>query len=118
MKVIGLWEFGGPEVLKIIELPDPHPGPGEVRVRVHAVAVNPSDLAVRASGYGGRMDALPKPHIPGWDAAGVIDAIGPGAGRFALGDKVLAVTNAISPHKGAYQQQLIAPEASVVRAPA
>lgn len=118
MKVIGLQEFGGPEVLQVIELPEPHPGPGEVRVRVHAAAVSPSDLAVRASGYGGRMDALPKPHIPGWDAAGVIDEIGPGAtGAFAVGDKVLAVTSAVSRYKGAYQQQLVVPAASVVRAP-
>jgi NADPH:quinone reductase-like Zn-dependent oxidoreductase len=41
MKAIGLTEFGGPEVLKVVELPDPEPGAGEVRIRVHAVAVNP-----------------------------------------------------------------------------
>ena len=118
MKVVGLTKFGGPEVLEIIDLPEPHPGPGEVRVRVHAAAVNPSDIAVRASGYGGRMAALPLPHIPGWDAAGVIDAIGPGVDkRLAVGERVLAITNAMSAHKGAYQQLLIAPAASVVRAP-
>jgi len=118
MKVIGLTRFGGPEVLEIIDLPEPHPGPGEVRVRVHAAAVNPSDLAVRASGYQGRMASLPKPYIPGWDAAGVIDAVGPGTdGRLAVGDRVLAVTNAMSAHKGAYQQQLVVPAAQVVRAP-
>jgi len=65
MKVIGLTRFGGPEVLEIIDLPEPRPGPGEVRVRVHAAAVNPSDLAVRANGYQGRMASLPKPYIPG-----------------------------------------------------
>jgi NADPH:quinone reductase len=118
MKVVGLRQFGGPEVLEIIDLPEPHPGPGEVRIRVHAAAVNPSDLAVRASGYSGRMAGLPLPHIPGWDAAGVIDEIGPGAdGRFAIGDKVVALAFAFSPTKGAYQQQLIVPAASVVRAP-
>ena len=118
MKVVGLTRFGGPEVLEIFDLPEPHAGPGEVRVRVHAAAVNPSDLAVRASGYGGRMAGLPLPHIPGWDAAGVIDEIGPGAeGRFALGDRVLAMAFASSPTKGAYQQELIVPAASVVHAP-
>ena len=118
MKVIGLMKFGGPEVLEVIDVPEPLPGPGEVRVRVHFATVNPSDIAVRANGYHGRMAGLPLPHIPGWDAAGVIDAIGPGTdGRLAIGDKVLAVTNAMSPHKGAYQQQLIVPAASVVRAP-
>jgi NADPH2:quinone reductase len=118
MKVIGLMEFGGPDVLQIIDLPEPHPGPGEVRVRVHAAAVNPSDLMVRATGYAGQLASQPTPHIPGWDAAGVIDEIGPEAeGRLAVGDKVLAVASARSPHKGAYQQALIVPAASVVRAP-
>jgi NADPH:quinone reductase len=119
MKVIGLMQFGGPEVLQIIDVPEPHPGPGEVRVRVHAAAVNPSDVAMRASGYNGMMASLPRPIIPGWDAAGVIDAIGPNVdGRLAIGDKVVALAFAGSPTKGAYQQQLIVPAASVVRAPA
>ncbi len=118
MKVVGLMRFGGPEVLETIELPEPHPGPGEVRVRVQAAAVNPSDVAVRASGYNGQMASLPLPHIPGWDAAGVIDEIGPGSdGRLAVGDPVVALAFASSPTKGAYQQQLIVPAASVVRAP-
>ena len=118
MKVIGLKKFGGPEVLEVIDLPEPHPGPGQVRVRVHAATVNPSDVAVRASGYQGRMADLPLPHIPGWDAAGVVDAIGSGTdGRLTLGERVLAITNAMSANKGAYQQQLIVPAASVVRAP-
>jgi NADPH:quinone reductase len=118
MKVVGLKRFGGPEVLEVIDLPEPHAGPGEVRVRVHAAAVNPSDVMVRVSGYDGQMSALPLPHIPGWDAAGVIDEIGPGSGgRFALGDRVVALAFAASPTKGAYQQQLIVPAASVVRAP-
>jgi NADPH:quinone reductase-like Zn-dependent oxidoreductase len=118
MKVIGLMEFGGPDVLEVIDLTEPHPGSGEVRMRVHAAAVNPSDLMVRATGYAGQLASQPKPHIPGWDAAGVIDEIGPGAdGRLAIGDKVLAVASARSVHKGAYQQALIVPAASVVRAP-
>jgi NADPH:quinone reductase-like Zn-dependent oxidoreductase len=118
MKVIGLTRFGGPEVLEVIDLPEPHPGPGEVRVRVHAATVNPSDLAVRATGYHGRMASLPKPYIPGWDAAGVIDAIGPGTdGRLALGDRVVALAFSGSATKGTYQQELIVPAASVVRAP-
>jgi NADPH:quinone reductase-like Zn-dependent oxidoreductase len=43
MKAIGLTEFGGPEVLQVIDLPEPQPGPGEVRISVHAVAVNPAE---------------------------------------------------------------------------
>jgi len=119
MKVIGLMKFGGPEVLEVIEVPERHAGPGEVRVRVHAAAVHPSDLAVRANGYGGRMASQPLPHIPGWDAAGVVEEVGAGGdGRLAVGQRVLAVANASAVTKGAYQQQLIVPAASVVRAPA
>lgn len=119
MKIIGLMKFGGPDVLEVIDVPEPHPGPGQVRVRVHAAAVNPSDLGMRETGYHGRMADLPRPLVPGWDAAGVIDEIGPEAdGRLAVGDQVLAVAFAGSPTKGAYQQQLIVPAASVVRAPA
>jgi NADPH:quinone reductase len=50
MKAIGLTEFGGPEVLKVVDLPEPEPGPGEVRIRVHAVAVNPADITFRSGG--------------------------------------------------------------------
>jgi hypothetical protein len=46
MKAIGLTEFGGPEVLKVVDLPEPEPGPGEVRIRVHAVAVNPTNITL------------------------------------------------------------------------
>ena len=51
MRVIGFSEFGGPEVLKVLELEEPHAGEGEVRIRVHAAAVNPSD-SVSRSGAG------------------------------------------------------------------
>jgi NADPH2:quinone reductase len=118
MRVVGMMEFGGPEVLQVIDVAEPHPGPGEVRVRVHAAAVNPSDLAVRSTGYAGQLASQPKPHIPGWDAAGVIDEVGPrGDGRLGVGDRVVALASARSVHKGAYQEGLIVPAASVVRAP-
>ena len=48
MKVVGVFEFGGPEKLRVAYLPDPHAGPGEVRVRVCAAAVNPTDTLIRA----------------------------------------------------------------------
>ncbi|MBS2031586.1 MAG: NADP-dependent oxidoreductase [Deltaproteobacteria bacterium] len=118
MKAIGVNRFGGPEVLEVVELPEPQPGPGEVRIRVHAVAVNPTDLMARSGGYGKRLDGQKPPYIPGMDSAGVIDALGPAAdGRLALGERVIAVTAPASPHKGSYAQQIIVPAASAVRAP-
>ena len=63
--------FGGPEVLEIVDLPDPHPGPGQVRIAVRAAGVNPSDWKKRE----GLMD----PELPqtmGYEAAGVVDELG------------------------------------------
>ena len=56
MRAIGLFEFGGPEVLQVIDLPEDQPGPGQVRVRVHAATVNPTDTFLR---NGSRAQALP-----------------------------------------------------------
>jgi threonine dehydrogenase-like Zn-dependent dehydrogenase len=54
MKALGLTEFGGPDVLKVVDLPEPEPGPGEVRIRIHAAAVNPADLSFRSGGWADR----------------------------------------------------------------
>jgi NADPH:quinone reductase-like Zn-dependent oxidoreductase len=76
-------QFGGPEVLEIVELPDPHPGPGQVRIAVRAAGVNPSDWKKRQ----GLMD----PELPqtmGYEAAGIVDELGEGVTDVAIGDRV------------------------------
>ena len=73
-----LREHGGPEVLKLEQLPIPEPGPGEVRVRIRAVAVNHLDIWVRR---GGPAFKLEYPHRLGSDVAGEVDAVGPGTAR-------------------------------------
>src|SRR3984957_15671963 len=80
MKAIGLTEFGGPEVLKIVELPEPQPGRGEVRIKVHAVAVNPTDITFRSGGRAAQLAERPPPCVPGVDVAGIVDLLGPGTG--------------------------------------
>jgi NADPH:quinone reductase-like Zn-dependent oxidoreductase len=118
MQAIGLYEFGGPEVLQVVELSDPEPGPGELRIRVHAVGVNPTDLIFRAGGRAAQLAGRPGPYIPGVDAAGVVDKVGPGSdGRLAVGDRVVAFVVPMGPHGGSYAQQIVVPEASVVPAP-
>jgi NADPH2:quinone reductase len=77
MRAIGLTEFGGPEVLRVIELPDPTPGSGEVRIRVHAASVRPTDTMLRSGGTKARFNGRPGPYMLGVDAAGVVDAVGP-----------------------------------------
>jgi NADPH2:quinone reductase len=121
MKAIGVTTFGGPEVLHVVELPVPHPGVGEVRIRVHAAAVNPSDMLFRAGSgsQAARLRERPAPYVPGWDAAGVIDELGPNADdRLKIGDRVVAYVVPAGPHGGAYAEHIVVPAASVVLAPA
>jgi NADPH:quinone reductase-like Zn-dependent oxidoreductase len=83
MKAACFSRFGGPEVLEIVELPEPHPGPGQVRIAVRAAGVNPSDWKKR----GGLMD----PELPqtmGYEAAGVVDELGEGVTDVAIGEPV------------------------------
>ena len=71
MRVVGVEEFGGPEELRVFEVPSPEPGPGQVRIRVHAAAVNPTDTLFRAGAQAGNIRKPTPPFIPGMDAAGV-----------------------------------------------
>jgi NADPH:quinone reductase len=84
MKSIRVHGFGGPEVLKLEEVPDPRPGPGEVLVRVAAIGVNPFEAYIRAGKYGPRSF----PFTPGVDAGGVVEAVGAGVTRVKPGDRV------------------------------
>ena len=94
--------FGGPEVLEIVDLPDPHPGPGQVRIAVRAAGVNPSDWKKRE----GLMD----PELPqtmGYEAAGVVDELGEGVADVAVGDRVFGLSA-----EGAAQAELAVVEVS------
>jgi len=92
-----------------------------VRVRVHSAAVNPTDAAFRAGAYAPLVDELPDvlpPFIPGMDASGFIDAVGPGVDdRLSVGEKVVAFVRPVSPQGGAYAEYVVLPETSVVQAP-
>ncbi len=118
MRVVGVDEFGGPEALKIFDVPSPAPGPGQVRIRVHAATVNPTDTLFRAGAQAGNLRKAEPPYIPGMDAAGVIDALGPdNDGRLAVGDRVVAIVLPSGSRGGAYAEQIVVPAVSVVRAP-
>lgn len=119
MRAIGITEFGGPDVLQVLDLPSPEPGPGEVRVRVQAATVNPTDTMMRAGAQGDRLAKISAPYIPGMDLSGHVDAIGPDTdGRLSVGDPVIGFAIPYAPTKGAYAEQVVLPAASVVRAPA
>jgi NADPH:quinone reductase-like Zn-dependent oxidoreductase len=90
MKAVIVTEFGGPEQLRLAEVPDPQPGPGQVRIVVRAAGVNPVDAGNRADGSWAGLQA---PCILGYDIAGVVESLGPGATGPPLGTRVMAMTH-------------------------
>ena len=118
MRAVGVTEFGPPEVLHVVEVPDPEPGPGELRIRVHAAAVNPTDTVLRSGGRAERLKDVAPPHVPGMDVAGVLEKIGEGTVTdLALGERVMAIVLPLGP-RGAYAERVVVPVDSVVRSPA
>ncbi len=119
MLAVTFSQFGGPEVLTVSDLPEPAPGPGEVRIRVAAATVNPTDIGFREGRQAGQLTetgARP-PYVPGMELAGVVDAVGEGAG-WAPGERVMAIVNPRRPGGGAQAELVVVPAASVARAPA
>ena len=117
MRAIGINQFGGPDALEVLDLPEPHAGPGEVRIRVHAATVNPTDTGLRSGAYGDRPGDHDAPWIPGMDAAGVISEVGDGVEGFEVGQAVAALVLPTGPHGGAYAEELVVPAASAVSLP-
>jgi len=90
MKMISYAAFGGPEVLQLVDAPEPHAGPGEVRIAVRAAGVNPVDWRFRS----GQMQQLSPVTLPagvGQDAAGIVDQVGTGVSSVGVGDAVFGV---------------------------
>jgi NADPH2:quinone reductase len=85
MKAVRVNEFGGPEVLKVEDVPDPKPDSGQVLVRVKAAGLNPVDTYIRAGTYARKPNL---PYTPGTDAGGIVEAVGPNVKRFKAGDRV------------------------------
>jgi NADPH:quinone reductase len=106
MKAILVREFGGPEVLKLEEIPTPKPAAGQVLVRMHAAGVNPYDTYMRAGTYAVKP---PLPYTPGSDGAGVIEAVGDGVKKVKPGDRVYTAKTIT----GAYAQYALALEEQV-----
>jgi NADPH2:quinone reductase len=110
MKAILVRQFGGPEVLKLEEVPAPKPAAGQVLVKIHAAGVNPADTYARTGNYA----VLPSlPYTPGTDGAGVVDSIGDGVKKVNRGDRVY-VAKSLS---GTYAEYALALESQVHRLP-
>jgi NADPH2:quinone reductase len=108
MKAIQIHETGGPEVLRPVELPIPEPGPGQVLIRVEAVGVNFIEIYFRKGQY-----KAPLPLIPGSEAAGTVEELGPGVNGFTVGDAVASVSVL-----GSYAEYALVPAAQLVKVPA
>jgi NADPH2:quinone reductase len=109
MKAIRVHSFGDPDVMKLEDVPVPAPAAGQVLVDVRSIGVNPVDTYIRAGKYGAR----PFPFTPGFDAAGVVGAVGEGVTRFKKGDRVY-VSRTIS---GAYAERTLVDQANVYPLP-
>ncbi|GAA0247093.1 NADP-dependent oxidoreductase [Cryptosporangium japonicum] len=106
--------FGGPEALTVESVKRPSPLPTEVLVRVYAAGVNPVDWKTRAGG--GVAGVVEPPFVPGWDVAGVVEEIGSGVTRFAVGDRVYGMPW-FPRAGGAYAEYVTAPSRQFARAP-
>lgn len=89
MRAAAFTEFGGPEVLKAMELPEPHAGPGQVRVRVMAAGVQHFDCSIRSGWTPSYGVTVSFPQIPGNEFAGIVDEVGDGVTSFPVGSEVL-----------------------------
>lgn len=118
MRAIGLYDFGGPEVLQSLDIPEHHAAAGEVRIRVHASTVNPTDTTLRKGARAELVRRDPPPYVPGMDVAGVIDEVGAGMQTgLAVGDSVMAMVVNRASH-GGYSESIVLPADAVVRIPA
>ena len=106
MRAIRVAQFGGPEVLKLEEVPTPTAAAGQVLVHVRAAGVNPYDTYMRAGTYAVKP---PLPYTPGSDAAGVVEAVGPNVTRVKAGDRVYTAKTI----SGAYAEYALALEEQV-----
>jgi NADPH:quinone reductase-like Zn-dependent oxidoreductase len=86
MKALQYAEYGDPEVLRVVDVDEPHAGPGQIRVAVKAVGINPVDWKVRSGRFKGRL-----PAITGSDVSGVVDEVGDDVTDVSLGDEVFGL---------------------------
>ncbi|MGH4007242.1 MAG: quinone oxidoreductase family protein [Pseudonocardiaceae bacterium] len=107
MRAIQVTETGGPEVLRLAELPDPEPGPGQLLVELAAAGVNYIDTYFRSGAY-----PMPLPFIPGSEGAGTVIAAGPGTGGIEVGDRVAWASSL-----GSYAERALVPAEQALPVP-
>ena len=116
MRAVAVTEFGGPEVLHVVDVPAEPLGPGQVRLRVQAATVNPTDTHARSGAYADRDPVKTPPWVPGMDVAGVVTEVGAGVDHLEVGDPAMGIVVPFGPH-GGYRADKVLPGNSVVRVP-
>lgn len=109
---IVFFQYGGPEVLQLVDVAEPVPGEGQVRVRIRAAGVNRVDCRIRRGEFAAADGSDPFPQTLGNEFAGVVDQVGPGVADLSVGDEVLGFATA-----EAYAEHLVVPADAVTRKP-
>jgi len=116
MRAMAITEFGGSDRVELMDLPEPKVGPDTVRIAVEGAGVNPVDYKVRE----GKLEAAFPYHFPlilGWDAAGVVDAVGPAVVGLKEGDEVYAYCRKTELAEGTYAEFVSMPAGAVALKP-
>jgi NADPH2:quinone reductase len=115
MRAMVIPRFGGPELFELRDVPAPSAGPGQLLVRIVVSGTNPVDAKLRQNGT---WAALAPPVVLGYDASGVVEAVGPGVTGFAKGDEVYFTPEIFGNQLGTYAELNAVPAAIVARKPA
>ena len=116
MKTVQYQSFGGPEVLEVVEAPDPKMFADLVLVRIEAAALNPADLAFQSGAADPLVDSF-FPVTPGWDVAGVVEQAGVATTGFQPGDEVIGYVRGQAMHYGTYAEKISAEPRQLARKP-
>lgn len=116
MKAVAYEAFGGPDVLQVTDLPEPHVGPDTLVVEVRAVGLNPVDYKVREGYLEGLIDTR-FPAVPAWDVAGVVVQAGLDTPEFQVGDEVLAYARKDEVQGGTLAEKVAVPVRTATRKP-
>ncbi len=111
MRAVAFTQTGGPEVLHILEVPDPAPGPGQIRIRVTVSGVNFRDIGVRKYGRN-EGQRVPQPVVTGIEAAGVVESVGDGVRNVHVGQRVATICQG-----GGYGDLLVVAAAQAIPLP-
>lgn len=105
LKAVQISEFGGPEVLKLVNIEEPSPNKGEVKVNIYAVGLNPSENYTISGTYAYNVPDLP--YVPGYDAAGIIEEVGAGVTNVNVGDRVYLSAFSAERNTGTYAEKMV-----------